>query len=167
MAEINQEETKRTIQRINQTRSWLYLTPFRIARIKNSGELEFWCGLHWICRLLPEKWPFLLYYLWLLWKLKGHLVTGSPGDPSHIQLTNPDIIVDANKYLLTAWYSCFLRGSASAWEIQKRMLIAIHWSGHRVPNGGARERSQGAKGVCSPREGTTIWPSTTPSARRE
>jgi hypothetical protein len=27
---------------------------------------------------------------------------------------------------------------------------------HRVPNGGARERTQGAEGVCSPTEGRTI-----------
>jgi hypothetical protein len=27
---------------------------------------------------------------------------------------------------------------------------------HRVPNGGARERTQGAEGVCSPIGGTTI-----------
>ena len=28
---------------------------------------------------------------------------------------------------------------------------------HRIPNEGARERTQGAKGVCSPLGGTTIW----------
>ena len=32
-----------------------------------------------------------------------------------------------------------------------------HWTEHRVPNGGARERTQGAEGVCSPIRGTTIW----------
>jgi hypothetical protein len=36
------------------------------------------------------------------------------------------------------------------------MLIAIHWAEHRVPNEGARERTQGAEGVCSPIGGTTI-----------
>jgi hypothetical protein len=35
--------------------------------------------------------------------------------PSHIQSSNPDTIVDANKGLLTeALYSCLLRGSASS-----------------------------------------------------
>jgi hypothetical protein len=41
--------------------------------------------------------------------------------------------------------------------IQKWMLTATHWTEHRVPNGRARERTQGAEGVCSPIGGTTIW----------
>jgi hypothetical protein len=36
------------------------------------------------------------------------------------------------------------------------MLIAIHWMEHRIPNEGARERTQGTEGVCSPVGGTTI-----------
>jgi hypothetical protein len=28
---------------------------------------------------------------------------------------------------------------------------------HRAPNGGARESTQGAKGICNPIGGTTIW----------
>jgi hypothetical protein len=28
---------------------------------------------------------------------------------------------------------------------------------HRAPNGGARESSQGAKGICNPIGGTTLW----------
>jgi hypothetical protein len=41
-------------------------------------------------------------------------------DPSHIQSPNLDTIVDANKCLLTgAWYSCLLRASDSAWQIQR------------------------------------------------
>jgi hypothetical protein len=40
--------------------------------------------------------------------------------------------------------------------MQKWMLTAIHWTEHRVPNEGARERTQGAEGVCSPIGGTTI-----------
>jgi hypothetical protein len=51
-------------------------------------------------------------------------------------------------------YSCLLRGSASAWQIQKWMLAVIHWTEHRVPNEGARESTQGAEGVCSPIGGT-------------
>jgi hypothetical protein len=84
---------------------------------------------------------------------KNHPETAPPGDPSHIQSPNPDTIADANK----AWYSCLLRGSASAWQIQKWMLTAIHWTELRVPNEGAKERTQGAKVVCSPIRGTTIW----------
>ena len=37
------------------------------------------------------------------------------------------------------------------------MLTAIHWTEHRVPNEGARERTQGAEGVVIPIRGTTIW----------
>jgi hypothetical protein len=82
-----------------------------------------------------------------------HPETGPPGDPSHMQSPNPDTIVDANKCLLTgAWYSCLLRGSASAWLIQKWRLTAIHLTEHRISNEGARERTQGAEGVSSP-----IW----------
>jgi hypothetical protein len=36
------------------------------------------------------------------------------------------------------------------------MLTAIYWTEHRVPKEGARERTQGAEGVCSPIGGTTI-----------
>jgi hypothetical protein len=77
---------------------------------------------------------------------------------------NPDTIADANKSLLTgAWYSCLLTGSASAWQIQKWMLTTIQWMEHRIPNEGARERTQGAEGVCSPIGGTTIWINQYPS----
>jgi hypothetical protein len=34
---------------------------------------------------------------------------------------------------------------------------------HRAPNGGARESTQGAKGVCNPIDGTTIWTNQYPS----
>jgi hypothetical protein len=33
-----------------------------------------------------------------------------------------------------------------------RMLTAVHGTEHRVPNEGARKRTQGAEGVCSPIE---------------
>jgi hypothetical protein len=32
------------------------------------------------------------------------------------------------------WYNCPLRGSTSAWQIQKEMLTAMPWTEHRVPN---------------------------------
>jgi hypothetical protein len=82
-----------------------------------------------------------------------HLETAPPGDPSHIQSQISDTIVDANKILLTG-----------AWQIQKRMLTTIHWTEHSVPIEGARESTQGAEGVCSPRGGITIWTNSTPRA---
>jgi hypothetical protein len=60
--------------------------------------------------------------------------------------------------LLTgAWFSCLLWGAASAWQILKWMLTAIHWREHTVPNEGAREITHGAERVCSLIGGTTIW----------
>ena len=53
--------------------------------------------------------------------------TAIPGDLSHKQPPNLDTIADANKSLLTgAWYSCLLRGSASAWLIQRWMYTVIY-----------------------------------------
>jgi hypothetical protein len=45
---------------------------------------------------------------------------------------------------------------ASAWQTQKWMLTVSYWMEHRAPKGGARESSQGAKGICNPIGGTTI-----------
>jgi hypothetical protein len=59
--------------------------------------------------------------------------------------------------LTRAWYSSPLRGSASAWQIQKWMYTVIHWTEHRFPKEGARESTQRAEGVCSPIGGPTIW----------
>ena len=68
------------------------------------------------------------------------------------------LFLDANKCLLTgAWYSCLLRSSTSAWQIKRWMLSANHWTEDRVTNRGTRVRTHGAKGVCSPTGGTTIW----------
>jgi hypothetical protein len=36
------------------------------------------------------------------------------------------------------------------------MLTVSYWMDHRAPNGGARESTQGAKGICNPIGGTTI-----------
>jgi hypothetical protein len=40
--------------------------------------------------------------------------------------------------------------------IAKWMLTVIYWMEHRAPNGGARESTKGAEGVCNPIGGTTI-----------
>jgi len=89
---------------------------------------------------------------------KGYPETALPKDSSHVQLPNSDTIVGANQCLLAeAWNSCLLRGSASAWQIQRWMVSANHWTEHRFLNGGARERTKVVEGVCSPIGGTTIW----------
>ena len=36
------------------------------------------------------------------------------------------------------------------------MLTVSYWMDHRAPNGGARESTQGAKGICNPIGGTTL-----------
>jgi hypothetical protein len=54
------------------------------------------------------------------------------------------------------WYSYLLWGYANAWQIQKWMLTVSYWMEHRAPNGGARESTEGSKGV-HPLGGTTIW----------
>ena len=88
---------------------------------------------------------------------KDHPETTTPEDPSHIQLANPDSILDAKKYLLTGtWYSHLLRGSDRVWQVQRWMFTANHWTEHRVPNREAREKTEGAEGAWSPIGGTTI-----------
>jgi hypothetical protein len=96
----------------------------------------------------------------------GHPETTPPGDPSHNQPLNPDTIAYASKILLKGnWCSCLLWDYANAWQIHKWMLTVIYWMEHRAPNGGARESTQGAEGICSPIGGTTIWTNKYPWAR--
>jgi hypothetical protein len=79
-------------------------------------------------------------------------------DPFHIQPPNPETIEYVRKILLTGpWHSSLLWVYTNAWQAQKWMLTVIYWLEHRAPNEGDRESSQGAKGVCSPIRGTTIW----------
>jgi len=94
---------------------------------------------------------------------KGHPVMAPPGDSSHILSPNPGNNVDAKKCMLTgAWYSCLLRGSARAWQIQRQVLTANQWTENWVPNGGVRERIEGAEGVFNPIGRTTISTNKTP-----
>jgi len=80
---------------------------------------------------------------------KGHPQNVPPGDPTHIQPPNPVTIANAKKFVLTgAWYECFLRDSARAWLIQSKMLAANHWTEKGDADGGVRERTEGAEGVC-------------------
>jgi hypothetical protein len=53
------------------------------------------------------------------------------------------------------WYSCLLWGYASAWQTQKWMLTVSYWMEHKY-YGGARESTQGAKGICNPIGGTIL-----------
>ena len=86
-----------------------------------------------------------------------HLETAISRDPSHNQPPKADTIAYTSKILLKGpWYSCLLWGFASAWQIQKWMLIVIYRMKHRAPSGGARESTQGAKGICNPIGGRTI-----------
>lgn len=65
-------------------------------------------------------------------------------------LPTPVIIADAKKCLLTgAIYGCLLSGSARALLIQMRMVAANHWTEQGNPNGGVREKSEGAERVCN------------------
>ena len=81
-----------------------------------------------------------------------------PGSIPYTTTKPPDTIAYASKILLTwFWYRCLLWGYASAWQIQKWMLTTIYWMEHKAPNRGARESTQGAKGICNPIGGTTIW----------
>jgi hypothetical protein len=46
---------------------------------------------------------------------------------------------------------------ASSWQLYSWMLAANHWTKHKVPNGGARERTEGAEVGCSLIGETTMW----------
>jgi hypothetical protein len=47
------------------------------------------------------------------------------------------------------------------------MLAANLWTEDRVPNGGVRESTEGAEGVCNPIGRTTISTNQTPRAPRD
>jgi hypothetical protein len=50
------------------------------------------------------------------------------------------------------------------WQTQKWMLTVSYWMDYRAPKGGARESTQGAKGICNPIGGTTLWTHQYPGA---
>jgi hypothetical protein len=92
------------------------------------------------------------------------LETAISGDPSHNQLPNADTIAHTSKNLLKGpRYGCLLWDYAGAWQTQKWMLTVRYWMDHRAPNGGARESTQGAEGICNPIGGTIIWTNQYPS----
>ena len=47
------------------------------------------------------------------------------------------------------------------------MLSANHWTEHRVPSGGVRERNEGAEGDCNPIGRTMISTYQTPQSSQE
>jgi hypothetical protein len=60
-------------------------------------------------------------------------------------------------YAVIKTNGCLLWSYAGARQTQKWMLTVSYWMEHRAPNGGARESNQGAKVICNPIGGTTIW----------
>jgi len=81
-----------------------------------------------------------------------------------MQPPNPVTIADAKKCLLTgARYGCLLRGSARALLIQMRMLAANHWTKQGDPNGGVREKIEGAEWVYNPIGRKTVSTNQAPS----
>jgi hypothetical protein len=90
------------------------------------------------------------------------------GNTSHMQPPNPDTIADSKKCLMTgASYSCLLRGSARAWQIQmwfSQPTIGLSmgsWIEELVK--GLKE----VKGFCIPIERTRISTNQTPRAPRD
>jgi hypothetical protein len=77
-----------------------------------------------------------------------YLETAISMDPSHNQLPNADTIAHTSKILL--------KGPRLCWGLANTEVDAHYWMDHKAPNGGARESTQGAKGVCNPIGGTTI-----------
>ena len=92
---------------------------------------------------------------------KGHPEIVSPGIHAIYRHQN-ETLSEAKKCLLTwAWYSCLLRVSAKAWQTHRHMLSANHYTEHMIPNGGVRERTEGAEGVFN-FTGRTISTNQTP-----
>jgi hypothetical protein len=79
-----------------------------------------------------------------------------------------DTVGDAKKCLLTgALYSCLLRGSARAWQIQMHILTSNHWTEQEDPNGGVREWTEELKGFTTPWEEQQYQPSRPSRAPRD
>jgi len=68
-----------------------------------------------------------------------------------MQSLNPVTIAGAKQCLQTdSSQETSISGSARALLIQIKMLAAKHWTEHGDPNGGVRERTEGAEGNCNP-----------------
>jgi hypothetical protein len=62
-------------------------------------------------------------------------------------------VIFRNRYYM---YISTIKYTMTRNRTQKWMLTVSYWMDHRAPSGGARESTQGAKGVCNPIGGTTI-----------
>ena len=91
-----------------------------------------------------------------------HAETAPPGDPSHIQPPNPDVIADAGKCLLIwlIWLSPE-RLCQSLTNIEEETR-SQPWTKLGGPDRGVGEGTGGAEGVCSPMEGATVSTGQTP-----
>jgi hypothetical protein len=90
-----------------------------------------------------------------IWR-KDRPKTSPPGYPSYTQTRHycgcQQLLTDRSLLQLFPWEALPVpdkyRGACSQPTTEVR---------HRFTSGGARERTQGAEGVCSPRVGATIW----------
>jgi hypothetical protein len=95
---------------------------------------------------------------------KGHPGTVPPGYSSHIQLPNPDTIVDGCQEV-HAERSLIWLSPARALQIQRWMLAANHLTERGFPNRGVRKGTEGVGWVCKATvRGTTISINQTPQS---
>ena len=85
--------------------------------------------------------------------------TTSPRDPSHNQPPDPDTCICQHDFaegtdpvIAVSYEAMPVPGKYRSGCSQS----ASYWMEHRAPNVGARENTQGAKGICNPIGGTTI-----------
>jgi hypothetical protein len=62
------------------------------------------------------------------------------------------------------WQEPDIAVSCEDWQIQKRMLVANHWTEQGVPNGAVWERTERAEEVCNPIGRTMISTNKTPQS---
>jgi len=70
---------------------------------------------------------------------EGHPEPATHGDPSYMQSSKPNHYWKCQ--VLHVDRSCLQIGSVRAWEIQRQILAAKHWTENGVPFGGVRERT--------------------------
>ena len=125
----------------------------------------FWGTARLISRVVDTHGRNYRDKVWSWDERMDHLETAISRDPPHNQLPNTDTIAYTSKILSKGpRCSCLLWGYAGAWQTQKWVLTVSYWMEHRAPNGGARESTQGAKGICNPIGGTKIWTNQNPQS---
>jgi hypothetical protein len=127
----------------------LTITTLSLPRIRKNWDEQ-----------LVFFFSFIRYFLYLPFKFYplssfSPLKTSLSSPPSSYSLTLPLLLpcpgIPLHKCLLTEiCYSCLLRGSASAWLIQKWMLTVIYWTEHRVPNEEPEKITRELKGFAAP-----------------